>query len=66
MTKEQEAAASAFYDPRNPTSAYVQQTQYAPPPQAYDNPPAYSDSLNDLESQIVSSQNPNPNAKKNQ
>ncbi|KAL7052128.1 hypothetical protein ACKWTF_004779 [Chironomus riparius] len=39
MTKEQEAAASAFYDPRNMNSAFVQQQQ------TYDIPPAY-DSLN--------------------
>lgn len=54
MTKEQEAATSAFFDPRNPNAAYVQQQQ-----QQYqqarpdDNPPPYSESLNDLESQIV-------------
>lgn len=48
MTKEQEAAA--FVDPRNPNAAYVQ--QYTQPPSG-DNPPPYSESLNDLESQIV-------------
>lgn len=37
MTKEQEAAASAYYDPRAPNSAFVQQ------PQFYENPPAYSE-----------------------
>lgn len=61
MTKEQESAASAFYDPRTPNSAYVQQTQYQPPP-SNDNPPPYSEGLGDLESQIVQ----NPNAKKTQ
>lgn len=61
MTKEQEATASAFYDPRNPNAAFVQQTQYQPPP-SNDNPPPYSESLNDLESQIVN----NSNAKKTQ
>lgn len=40
MTKEQEAAASAFYDPRNMNSAFVQQQQRS------DIPPSY-DSLND-------------------
>lgn len=52
MTKEQEAAASAFYDPRNPNAAYVQQQQYQQS-RPNDNPPPYSESLNDLESQIV-------------
>lgn len=37
VTKEQEAAASAYYDPRAPNSAFVQQ------PQFYENPPAYSE-----------------------
>jgi len=37
MTKEQESAASAYYDPRAPNSAFVQQ------PQFYENPPAYSE-----------------------
>ena len=50
MTKEQEAAASAFYDPRNMNSAFVQQQQ------RFDIPPAY-DSLN---------QNNQDNNKKNQ
>lgn len=37
VTKEQEAAASAYYDPRAPNSAFVQQ------PQFYENPPSYSE-----------------------
>lgn len=37
VTKEQEAAASAYFDPRTPNSAFVQQ------PQFYENPPAYSE-----------------------
>jgi WW domain-binding protein 2 len=37
VTKEQEAAASAYYDPRVPNSAFVQQ------PQFYENPPSYSE-----------------------
>lgn len=37
VTKEQEAASSAYYDPRAPNSAFVQQ------PQFYENPPAYSE-----------------------
>lgn len=37
MTKEQEAAASAYYDPRAPNAAFVQQTQF------YENPPPYSE-----------------------
>ncbi|CRK86159.1 CLUMA_CG000211, isoform A [Clunio marinus] len=37
MTKDQEAAASAYFDPRAPNSAFVQQ------PQFYENPPAYSE-----------------------
>lgn len=36
VTKEQEAA-SAYYDPRAPNSAFVQQ------PQFYENPPSYSE-----------------------
>lgn len=37
VTKEQEAAASAYYDPRAPNSAFVQQ------PQFYESPPSYSE-----------------------
>jgi hypothetical protein len=50
VTKEQEAAASAFYDPRNPNSAFVHN------PQNFSMPPSY-DSLN---------QNNDPNNKKTQ
>jgi hypothetical protein len=37
MTKEQEAASSAYYDPRAPNAAFVQQQQF------YENPPPYSE-----------------------
>jgi hypothetical protein len=40
MSKEQEAAQSAYYDPNRPSTAFV------PPPAYYENPPSYESSVN--------------------